>query len=230
MAVQFKERRRGVAVTALLGALALVVPSAAQAAVNVSLNTAPYAFASSDASGNPIPGDVTPGAGDLVSNNNTPFWTATYSFDLTSAADTLTITDLAADDRIEVELNGDALVGSGIYGPGTGTFLFTPTGSSVPETFLGNYAESQADPLTFSGPFNVGLNTIELIVNNTGNGLHGGLSGGPSSANFTAVVDTPSVSGTPEPESWLLIISGLFAAGAGLRMTRRRGTAAAAAG
>jgi hypothetical protein len=210
------------AAAAIVGALAwIAAPPAARASIDVSLNTAPYVFASYDASGNPIAGDVESGSGDYVSNNDTPFWTATYTFDLTSTADTLAIADLAADDRVEVELNGDPIAASGIYGPGTGVFMFTPTGSQVSETFLGNNVLSASDPLDVTGPFNIGDNTIELIINNTGNGISGGLTGGPSSANFTAEVITPAAGGVPEPASWLLITTGVLAIGAGLRVRRR---------
>src|SRR5262249_24767166 len=126
-------------ITTLLASIAAVCLTAgtALASVDVSLQTAPYTFSSFDPSGNPLVTTPSPTGSDGFANDQTVgFWTATTTFNLTSAADTLSISDLAADDRVVVELNGTVVAAAGLFGPGTGTFIFTPTGAQVPFSFL----------------------------------------------------------------------------------------------
>jgi hypothetical protein len=205
---------------AVAGICAGAVP--AIAGVNVSLQSAPYVFASFDPSGNPTAGDVLPVGSDGYNNQpsgeNVGFWTASYSFNLASASDRLSISDLASDDRAVVELNGTPIIGAGINGPGTGTFIFTPTGTQVPFSFLGNGPQSTS----VTGPFIAGINTIELIVNNTNTGIVGGLAGGPTEVSFSGTVTAP------EPMSGALLLVG--AVGTAIAMRGRRGQAAAARG
>lgn len=195
------------------------------AGVNVSLQSAPYVFASFDPSGNPVPGNVLPvgtnGYNNQPSGNNVGFWTASCSFNLVSANDTLSIGALAADDRVGVELNGTPIIGAGISGPGAGTFIFTPIGSQVPFNFLGNGSQSTS----VTSPFIAGTNTIELIVNNTSNGISGGLTGGPTEVSFSGTV-TPNL--VPEPMSGALLLAG--AVGTAIVMRGRRGQAGPARG
>jgi hypothetical protein len=206
----------------VVGLCAASVP--ALAGVNVSLQVAPYTFLSYDPSGNPLSNDLNLASSDGYSNgidnsDNVGFWTASYSFNLASANDTLSITDLAADDRVVVELNGTQVAAAGINGPGAGTFIFTPTGSQVSDNFLGNGSQS----ISVTSPFIAGTNTIELIVNNTGSGISGGLSNGPTAVFFTGTV-TPNA--IPEPVSGALLLSGLVGIAAVVR-GRRRQTASA---
>ena len=158
--------------------------------------------------------------GDGVSNNDIMFWTATTTFTLpATGTPVLSITDLAADDSVVVELNGTAIASAGIGGPGAGFFIFNPAGSAVAWKFLGNGPQS----ISVTSPFNVGANTLELIVNNTNFGISGtSLTTGPSSLAFTA-----SISVVPELSTWSLMLIGL--AGLGYAGYRSRKSAAFAA-
>jgi hypothetical protein len=204
---------------ALLGSV--IAAGSAFASTDVSINTAAYTYASWDAAGNPVANNIGPAGGDGVTNNDISYWTATTTFNLASASDVLNITDLASDDRVVVQLNGVDIAAAGIFGPGAGTFIYTPGGSQVPYTFLANGAQS----ISVSGPFNAGSNTITLIVNNTNNGIFGGFTQGPSSLFFTGVISQVG-GGVPEPATWALTLTGFGLAGAALR--RRRSVAAAA--
>lgn len=92
--------------------------------------------------------------------------------------------------------------------------IFTPTGAQVSQDFNAN---SQAAAVTDSSYFLAGANTLELIVNNTNNGIYGGLTGGPSSLYFSATV---APAGVPEPTTWALMLSGVALSGAALRRRR----------
>jgi hypothetical protein len=200
---------------------ALIVPAiAAAATLDVSINTAPYVFASFDTSGAAIAGDVANNGGDQVTNNDTPFWTATYSFNLTSANQVLTITDLSADDIVGVELNGNLVAAAGIFAPGPGgqgTFYPTPTS---PGELLTGVLTNGPQSVTSTGLFSVGANTIELIIDNTNNGVDGGgLTGGPSSVAFSGSI---SPAGVPEPASWAMMLVGFGGLGAAMRSRRKQ--------
>jgi PEP-CTERM motif len=202
----------GVALAVLIGPAV-----AAAATIDLSINAAPYSFASFDTSGNPIAGNVVDAGADQVTNNDTAFWTATDTFNLSSVnGASLAIADLFADDRVVVELNGNIVAAAGLFAPGEGTFIFTPTGAQVPQSFLGNGLQTIS-----AGGLVVGANTIELIVNNTNNGINGGLTQGPSSLGFTGVVTT---AGVPEPATWAMMMIGF--GGLGMAMRSRRKLAA----
>ena len=206
----------------VIGLCSAAVP--ALAGVNVSLQAAPYTFLSYDPSGNPLSNDLKPNSSDGYTNgvdndDNVGFWTASYSFNLASANDTLSITYLAADDRAVVELNGTQVAAAGIGGPGAGTFIFTPTGSQISDNFLGGGSQS----ISVTSPFIAGTNTIELIVNNTGSGISGGLTNGPTGVFLTGTI-TPNA--VPEPVSGSLLLSGLVGIATVVHGRRRQTTSA----
>jgi hypothetical protein len=94
----------------------------------------------------------------------------------------LNITALHFDDRGVVQLNGVTATSSGITngGPLTGQMIFTAGGTAVPFTFDYGFVEATTFAPITTG-FQTGLNTIELIVNDTSGGLNfrdGLLSGG----------------------------------------------------
>lgn len=116
------------------------------------------------------------------------------------------ITSLSSDDAAVAVLNGTALYGAGIFGPGTGNFYFTSTGSSVPFTFGLNGASGGS----LTAPFVAGLNTFTLIVNNNNAGINtnnGPLTSGPSGVDFVGNV-TFDVTAVPEPSTWAMMLLG----------------------
>ncbi len=156
--------------------------------------------------------------------NDIAFWTATTTFNA-STGGTLTITDLQADDRVAVLLNGTVVAAAGIenFGNGNGTFVFTPNGPSLLQTFSNNGDISAALPVAVGGLLN-GPNTLELIVNNTFNGINdcsGGAPDGLCGGNPTWVGFSGSVTGAvPEPSTWAMMLLGF--AGLGFAAYRKR--------
>ena len=116
--------------------------------------------------------------------NHPDFYTHSLLFNLpagfTNAS--LNITALQFDDRGVVQLNGVTATSSGITnGLGlVGQMVFTAGGTPVPFTFDYGFVEATTFVPITTG-FQTGLNTIELIVNDTSGGLNfrdGLLSGG----------------------------------------------------
>ena len=116
--------------------------------------------------------------------NHPDFYTQSLPFNLPSGYTnaSLNITALKFDDRGVVQLNGATATSSGITnGLGlVGQMVFTAGGTPVPFTFQYGYVEATTFAPITTG-FQTGLNTIELIVNDTSGGLNfrdGLLSGG----------------------------------------------------
>jgi len=174
------------------------------------------------------------------------FYTLSTTFNLpvgyTNAS--LNITTLHFDDRGVVQLNDAIVTSSGITNGGgyVGQMVFTPGGTPVPFTFQYGYVEATTFAPITTG-FQTGLNTIELIVNDTSGGLNfrdGLLSGGyywygyapyiyqggpnpATSALFEATVTYDLVADpgqTPLPAALPLFATGL--AGLGVIAHRRK--------
>jgi hypothetical protein len=116
--------------------------------------------------------------------NYPDFYTQSLPFNLpagyTNAS--LNITALQFDDRGVVQLNGVTVTSSGITNNLglVGQMVFTAGGTPVPWTFEYGFVEATTFAPITTG-FQTGLNTIELIVNDTSGGLNfrdGLLSGG----------------------------------------------------
>lgn len=128
----------------------------------------------------------------------------------------LNITSLSVDDAAVVTVNGTTIFGTGIFGPGTGNFYFSAAGTSVPFSFSGNGIGG-----SFSAPFIVGNNTIEVFFNNNSgiNSGNGPLTGGPGSLALVGTV-TYDAGTVPEPASWIMLITSFGLVGAAQRRRR----------
>lgn len=135
----------------------------------------------------------------------------------------INIASLTVDDAAVVSVNGVPIFGAGIFGPGAGNFFFTAEGTSVPFTFAANGSGG-----SFTAPFVVGSNNIEVFFNNNGAGINAGngpLTGGPGGISLIGTVSFDVPNGAiPEPQSWVLLIAGFGLVGAAMR---RRASAAA---
>lgn len=165
---------------------------------------------------------VTVSLSQTANADGIPFIQTTQSFFIGTAAGvasaSLNITGLTADDLVVVSLNGTALAGAGIFGPGNGNVYFTANGPATPFTFLANGSAAG----TFTSPFVLGTNTFTITYNNNNAGINSGggpLTGGPG---FYDVGATASF--VPEPATWALLITGFAMTGVALR--RRSAVAA----
>lgn len=162
-----------------------------------------------------------------ANTTNVPFYqtsqTVTLSAGFTNAK--INIGTLSADDLAIVYVNGTAVAGAGIFGPGNGNVYLTAAGGSTPYTFAYNNGVINA---SFSAPFVTGANVISVLVNNNNAGINTGngpLTGGPGSLTFTGTVTYDAAATVPEPASWALLIGGFALTGAAMR---RRSAALAA--
>ena len=152
----------------------------------------------------------------------TGFWTATYTFTLPQTATNVSLNygNFWADDRGVLYLNGNILNATGIYAGGAGgSMVFTDGGT--PQSYSGFSSPNGQVGGTASSGFNIGgVNTIEVIMNNTGDGIYGSDASG--SNTFLRISGTVSYSTIPEPSTWVMLTMG----GAGLlifAMRRRAG-------
>lgn len=153
------------------------------------------------------------------------FWTGTETFSLPSDATgvSINITGFAADDRAVLELNDVAIDSTGIFGYGTGpsSFQFSTTGPNLPATFITSGRPEQAfvpQDLTITSGFVTGLNTLTFIVNDTGEGVNGGLStpnAGLTAYNFAGTLSFSSA--VPEPSTWMMMLLGFGMIGFAMR-------------
>jgi|CXWL01.1.fsa_nt_gi RHS repeat-associated protein len=127
----------------------------------------------------------------------TGYWQADYTFNL-SAADIdkvqMDVSQLWADDRVVLQVNGVNIDSTGIYSPGIGVMAFTEGGPYTPWTF------STKAPASFTPPLLAGSNHLRLIVNNTGTGILGGLTPrGPTNLFFQGTIACRNGSGILVP-------------------------------
>jgi len=164
-------------------------------------------------------------------NVNTPpvigLWTATYSFDLPTTGYQLVISNLAANDSAVVELNGTIVDAAGIFGSSSGQapgyFIFSPTGTAQSQKFYDNYSQYNGSPLHITAPLTVGSNTLEIFVDNTGNGIRGN----SFQQGSTSLLFTGDVTNVPEPRSWAFLILGFGFIGVATRWMTRHSAAKA---
>lgn len=138
----------------------------------------------------------------------------------------LSITDLNIDDRGVLQLNGVTVDSAGIFGPGTTTLVLTPGGPAVTQSYAAN---GPRNVIVTTG-FVTGTNSLNIIVNDTNNGINGvPLPGGVNISTTSliatlqydiAVAAVPSVIPTLSESAMLLLMLAL--ATLGMRRIRRR--------
>jgi len=149
------------------------------------------------------------------------FWTASLSFFLPANATNvvLNFSNLQADDRSVLDLNGTEIGSAGIFGPGIGQMVFTDGGPLVDNVSFGGIPSSGSA----NSGFSLGAsNTLLAIVNDTGTGIGGPINDSHSfetifALDGTVTYDLPT-SGVPEPSSGLLTLI----AGSLLLLLRRK--------
>ena len=86
----------------------------------------------------------------------------------------LDIVKFTVDDRGVLVLNDVIVASVGINGPGSGQMVLTD--GTIINPFPFQYANPNVGPFAaITGPFKEGLNTLQVIVNNTGTGISGTL-------------------------------------------------------
>jgi hypothetical protein len=135
------------------------------------------------------------------------YWTAVYSFSLpANVADiVLNYSKFFADDRAVLMLNGNIIDSTGLPtgGSSVGSMVLTDGSPAIPYTF--DSPDGQVSGTVASG-FNVGgLNTIEVILNDTvlngtGGGVAGTMQGHLTSNDGTGMGLTGTISFTVVPE------------------------------
>jgi len=197
----------------VIAALALASAPADAASLNIGLSNGSWAYTSYDTSGNVIANNLGSCGVDCVTNNDVPFWTASYTFSTVAGPYNLSLSNIAADDVAVLLSNSvPTFVAVGIFGPGPGEFFFNPTDPSTTVSFFDNGYNYTESGLTIAQSV-----TFTWVINNNNQGIYGYyLTGGPSSLSFSGTL----TQGVPEPASWAMLIAGFGLVGAAARRRR----------
>jgi hypothetical protein len=141
------------------------------------------------------------------------FWFADLTFSLPAQASDvrLTFSNFLVDDRGVMSLNGTniAATATAFGGLTNASMVFTDGGPNIPYTFSDPFTSG-----TVSGGFNIGgLNTLEVIVNNTFNGAIGPVKRlMPAGGDGTDIklVGAITFTATPEPSNMILVLAGII--------------------
>lgn len=150
------------------------------------------------------------------------YWAVVYAFTLPVGYSNpvLTLTNVAADDRVMVTLNGNVLGGTGIFGPNVGPHDMPPLSFSSFSYGANGSSISTSSP----GLFMTGANYLTFSVNDTFNGVFGSTvsdgQGGPTSLGVTGQIDFRNGGSVPEPGSLMIAALGLLTLGAVRRQRR----------
>jgi hypothetical protein len=119
-----------------------------------------------------------------------------------------------ANDAAVLQVNGTNIVGWGIFGPGNGNFAFSQSGPFVPFVYaLGHGFSLLTVNQSYSAPFVVGPNIINVFHNDNGAGIGGNFfSVANGELQFNANL-TYSTAAVPEPSTWALLLAGCILLG-----------------
>ena len=143
------------------------------------------------------------------------YWVADFTFFLpaNAASISLNCANFGADDRVVLALNGAIFDATGLFVPwvqnGTPSMVLTDGGPLEPYSSFSGSLDGFVSGNVTSG-FNIGgLNTIEAIINNTGNGVYGpNQNVNPNDGTAFSLSGTVSYSVVPEPSSPVLVVLG----------------------
>jgi hypothetical protein len=148
------------------------------------------------------------------------FWTASFSFFLPidASIQSASFSNLIADDRVVLFLNGNEIGDGGLGIPTSGSIVgkmeFTDGGGDVPFTFSSGDSADSCSGSGCSGAAFIfgGMNTFEAIINNTGSGVTGTTHtflGTGDGANFGVQGTVTFDTAVPEPATLTLTALGL---------------------
>jgi hypothetical protein len=159
-------------------------------------------------------GWVTSSSGNYLVTAGSGFFTGSLTFDASDPianSGSIQINSFGVDDRAEILLNGKLIDAVGIFGGGAGYFQSTANGSFVSTTFNADNSGLTLSGLTLLN----GVNTVEIIVNNTGNGISPNYNTIPTRSDPADVALVGNIQyAVPEPGTIALLVSGLLGLGA----------------
>jgi hypothetical protein len=156
------------------------------------------------------------------------YWTAAYNFSLPANAATIVLnySNFFADDRAVLVLNGNIIDSTGIpiNGSSIGSMVLTDGSAAIPYTFDSPNGLVSG---TIASGFNAGgLNTIEIIINNTGTGVPGTMEGNltPFDGTDAGIIGNVSFTVVPEPSIGAFGLMALFGFAFVARIKSGKGT------